>query len=67
MKDKKSPAWSRFLLFISPLSIPIAIWFFFAHGFEIIMSIFFTIWQFIWGFFDGSFGDSGYDPYNDFK
>jgi len=58
---------AKTLIFISPVFIPIALWLFYAYGFEIVMRAFFIVWQFVWGFFDGSLGDSGYDPYNDFK
>ena len=54
------------LVFISPIFIPIAIWFFYAYGFKIIMGIFFTIWDFL--DLPDIFGDgSDYDPYNDYK
>jgi hypothetical protein len=58
---------SKLLLFISPIFIPIALWLFYAYGFEIIMRVFFIVWQFVWGFFDGSLGDSGFDPNNKFE
>lgn len=51
----------RVLLFISPVFIPIALWLFYAYGFEIIMKIFFTLWQFVWDFFEGGLGNGNYD------